>query len=259
MPHMEEIIKENLKAIEQEMNVNILYAAESGSRAWGVASPDSDYDVRFVYVRNIEEYLRLDPLRDVIEWCLDEVLDINGWDLKKALLGVKKSNPNLLEWVNSPIVYKQHAAWPAIRDQALAYASEKSLVCHYYGVAFSTYMEHLRGDKVRYKKYIYALRPLLCCLYVEHFHKPPVVEFHQLLMSLQEILPDDLIEAINSMLAIKVQHGEHDVLPSIPILQNFIAQECQRQKTMSEQLPVDHKRDYEPLNEVFLKLVKGQM
>ena len=255
MQNMEEIIKENLKAIENENQVTILYAAESGSRAWGVASPDSDYDVRFVYVRKVEEYLRLDSLRDVIEWCLDEVLDINGWDLKKALLGIKKSNPNLLEWVNSPIVYKKHAAWPAVRDLVLAYASEKSLVCHYYGTAYSTYMEHLRGDKVRYKKYIYALRPLLCCLYVEHFHQPPLVNFHELLTSLQEILPSDLTKAICSMLAIKVQHKEHDALPPIPILQNFIEQECQRQRNISEQLPDDHKKEYEPLNEVFRKLM----
>ena len=77
-------IQDNLRAIEAKQGVRILLAVESGSRAWGFASPDSDYDVRFIYVRKRDDYLRIDSLRDVIEWQLDEVLDINGWDLKKS-------------------------------------------------------------------------------------------------------------------------------------------------------------------------------
>lgn len=80
MRNIEEVIQEKLREIELRENVKVLYAVESGSRAWGVASPDSDYDVRFIYVRNQKDYLRLDEVRDVIEWQLDEVLDINGWD-----------------------------------------------------------------------------------------------------------------------------------------------------------------------------------
>lgn len=82
---MRNIILEKIKEIEEKENVRVIMAIESGSRAWGFASPDSDYDVRFVYVRQIEDYLRLDKVRDVIEWQLDDVLDINGWDVKKAL------------------------------------------------------------------------------------------------------------------------------------------------------------------------------
>ena len=80
------LIKQKLNEIEKIENVQIIMAVESGSRAWGFASPDSDYDVRFIYVREAEDYLKLKPLRDVIEWQLDEVYDISGWDLKKALL-----------------------------------------------------------------------------------------------------------------------------------------------------------------------------
>ena len=91
-------INEKLDEIEKKEHVKILHAVESGSRAWGFASPDSDYDVRFVYVRPMEDYLRLDEPRDVIEWQLDEVLDINGWDLKKALYQFAKGNATLFEW-----------------------------------------------------------------------------------------------------------------------------------------------------------------
>ena len=95
---MLETIKQKLNEIEKRENVRILHAVESGSRAWGFASPDSDYDVRFIYVREKEFYLRLDKTRDVIEWQLDDTLDINGWDLAKALTLLHRSNPTVFEW-----------------------------------------------------------------------------------------------------------------------------------------------------------------
>ena len=109
-------INEKLDEIERKEGVKILHAVESGSRAWGFASPDSDYDVRFVYVRPKEDYLRLDEPRDVIEWQLDEVLDINGWDLKKALGQFARGNATLFEWSESPVVYKTTAEWEKIRE-----------------------------------------------------------------------------------------------------------------------------------------------
>ena len=102
---MEKLICSKLHEIEKENNVKILLAVESGSRAWGFASPDSDYDVRFIYVRPKEDYLRLENVRDVIELPIDDVLDINGWDLQKTLRLLYKSNPTLFEWFSSPIVY----------------------------------------------------------------------------------------------------------------------------------------------------------
>lgn len=108
-------IQDNLDAIENQYGVKILLAVESGSRAWGFASPDSEYDVRFIYVHRPEEYLRIDTMKDVIEWQLDEVLDINGWDLRKALLAFGKGNPNVMEWANSPIIYRKAAEWDDLK------------------------------------------------------------------------------------------------------------------------------------------------
>ena len=113
---MKETILSELEKIEEQYGVRVLHAVESGSRAWGFASPDSDYDVRFVYVRPAADYLRLDEPRDVIEWKTDEVLDINGWDLKKALLAFAKGNPNIMEWANSPIIYRKAPEWDGIRE-----------------------------------------------------------------------------------------------------------------------------------------------
>ena len=88
-------IKDKLLEIEKTEHVKILLAVESGSRAWGFASPDSDYDVRFIYIRPKEDYLKLNEPKDVIEWQLDEVLDINGWDIKKALIQFRRKSSSL--------------------------------------------------------------------------------------------------------------------------------------------------------------------
>ena len=174
-------INEKLDEIEAKENVRILHAIESGSRAWGFASPDSDYDVRFVYVRRKEDYLKLNEPRDVIEWQLDEVLDINGWDLKKALLQFARGNATLFEWSGSPIVYRTTPEWEKITEVSKQYFSEKSAVYHYYGTANKTYHEYLTGNKVRYKKYFYALRPLMASMYIEEKHMAPPVLFDDLL------------------------------------------------------------------------------
>ena len=103
-----------------------------GSRAWGFASPDSDYDVRFLYVRTREDYLQLDPLRDVIEQPINDLLDINGWDLQKALRLMYKSNPTLFEWLKSPIIYIETEFADEMRRVMSDYFSVKhSLVLEY--------------------------------------------------------------------------------------------------------------------------------
>lgn len=103
---MRERVLEELTRLEQEHDVTVLYACESGSRAWGFASPDSDYDVRFVYVQQPDWYLRVDEPRDVLERPLTDELDLSGWELRKTLRLLRKSNPTLLEWLDSPLVYR---------------------------------------------------------------------------------------------------------------------------------------------------------
>ena len=118
-------------------------AVESGSRAWGFASPDSDYDVRFVYVRRLQDYLRLEKTKDVIEWQLDDVLDISGWDLKKALQLMHDSNPSIFEWCASPIVYKNSAAFKELKKIQKMYYSRKKNLYHYWHMASNNYQAYL--------------------------------------------------------------------------------------------------------------------
>ena len=201
---MKEQIQKALKQIESEHDCRILFAVESGSRAWGFASPDSDYDARFVYVRSVSDYLRLGKTRDVIEWQLDEELDINGWDLKKALRQFAKGNATLFEWSGSPIVYRTTEEWARIKEISKQYFSEKAAVYHYYGTANSTLQGYLLGDMVRYKKYFYALRPLLAARFIEEYHEAPPVLFDDLL---KMNLPEDLRQAIDELLEAKKKNG----------------------------------------------------
>lgn len=260
MRDIQKKIQENLDAIEQQNHVRILLAVESGSRAWGFASPDSDYDVRFIYMQEPKEYLRIDARKDTIEWQLDEVLDINGWDLKKALLAFAKGNPNIIEWANSPIIYRKAPEWDGIREIAMQYFSEKSALCHYYGTANNTYLSYLTGEQIRYKKYFYALRPLLCCRWIERYHEAPPMEFEKLLAlfdGTEADLDDQLLAAIRKLLSRKVVTEEKDLNPQMPAIIEFITEECRKQKEISDTAPDDHKHDYTALNECFRAVLGG--
>lgn len=158
---MEKIIVQKLHEIEEKEHVKILLAVESGSRAWGFASPDSDYDVRFLYVRTREDYLQLDPLRDVIEQPINDLLDINGWDLQKALRLMYKSNPTLFEWLKSPIIYMETEFADEMRRVMSDYFSVRHSLYHYISMAEGNYKKYLRTEMVKAKKYFYVLRPLL--------------------------------------------------------------------------------------------------
>ena len=111
---IQERIDSELITIEASENLTILLAVESGSRAWGFPSPDSDYDVRFVYLRPREYYLKLEKRKDVCEWVLDETLDINDWDFDKTLRLLRSSNPTLFEWICSPIIYRKHPVFDTL-------------------------------------------------------------------------------------------------------------------------------------------------
>ena len=247
-------IVEKLREIERRENVRILHAVESGSRAWGFASPDSDYDVRFVYARQRDDYLRIDEPKDFIEWHLDDVLDINGWDLKKVLLQFAKGNATIFEWSGSPVVYRTTEEWKRIAGVAMRYFSEKAAVCHYYGTANNTLHEYLMKETVRYKKYFYALRPLLAAIYIERCHTAPPVLFADLL---RMDIPGELRQATEELLAVKSVTTEAEELPHIPAVMDFITRETARQKGIAAAMPDDRNRDFSALNEVFREIVSA--
>lgn len=215
-------ITAELARIEAEEQVRILYACESGSRAWGFPSRDSDYDVRFIYVRTVDWYLSIYDKRDVIERPISDMLDINGWDLRKALNLFRKSNPPLLEWLRSPIVYQEsYSTAEAIRRIFPATFSPRSCMYHYLHMARGNYREYLQGEQVRVKKYFYVLRPILACRWIEKHNTMPPVEFHRLV---EDLLPEGstLREAVDRLLERKMAGEELDMGARIEPLSDFL-------------------------------------
>jgi predicted nucleotidyltransferase len=245
-------IEEKLKEIEQKENVKIIHCVESGSRAWGFASPDSDYDVRFIYVRPREFYLRLDKTRDVIEWQLDDTLDINGWDISKALSLLYKSNPTLFEWNGSPIIYKTTEQWQRIAHIINSYFVEKSGLYHYLSTAKSNYREYLKGETVRLKKYFYVLRPLLACKWILAEGTPPPMLFTDLM---EKYLDEEIKPDVEKLLDLKMNSPEIGEEKRFDRVNAYIDQSMADIEKMIAKLPKEEVRGWDELNEIFLSLL----
>ncbi|MBK5275551.1 MAG: nucleotidyltransferase domain-containing protein [Desulfuromonadales bacterium] len=221
---MQNTILANLEQIEQEQNVRILFAVESGSRAWGFASKDSDYDVRFIYLHPLEWYLSIRKQRDVIECPISGDLDISGWDLPKALGLFRKSNPPLLEWIGSPHVYlDRYGLADRLRELMADYYSPKRCMLHYLHMARGNFREYLKGETVRIKKYFYVLRPVLACLWIEKHNCMPPTEFDELYKD-AGLSPSISVE-IDRLLLRKIAGDELDMEPKIEVINAFLEQQ----------------------------------
>ena len=249
---MKETIQQKLNEIESQEGVRILHCVESGSRAWGFASPDSDYDVRFIYVRPVEHYLRLDKTRDVIEWQLDDTLDINGWDLQKALRLLHKSNPTLFEWNGSPIVYRTTDAWKQISEVIDKYFLEKAGLYHYLSTARSNYREYLKGETVRLKKYFSVLRPLLACRWILAEKTPPPMLFSTLM---DKYLDEAVKPDVQTLLRLKTETPELGEGKRMDRINDYLDQSIEEIEQIIDQLPPDEPRSWESLNSIFLNAV----
>jgi len=250
--YMEDIIKLKLKEIEEKEQVRIIYAVESGSRAWGFASPDSDYDVRFIYVRKKEFYLKLEKTSDVIEWQLDETFDINGWDLKKALQLLHHSNPTLFEWGNSPIVYQTTGEWDEIKKAFNSYFIIKTMLYHYISTATRCYYEYFKQDKVKLKKYFYVLRPILASHWILNKKTPPPILFDQLV---EEELEDDVKTVVEELVLKKKKSLESDYIERVAVLDQYIERNMNLIKETLKAMEKEDKKDYKELNNLFLKII----
>jgi len=244
-------IREQLREVERTEQVRIVYACESGSRAWGFPSQDSDYDVRFLYVRPVDWYLSIFDKRDVIERPISDRLDLSGWDLRKALNLFRKSNPPLLEWLQSPIVYLE--AWSTAeqtrRMSPLAF-SPRACLYHYLNMAKGNYREYLQGERVRIKKYFYVLRPVLACEWIERTNGMPPMAFDELL---GRLVPEgsDLREAVEALLARKRAGEELDLEPRIGPINDYLEERIAYFERTAPRMPTgDGQRD-ERLDELF--------
>ena len=248
-----EIIPGKLAQIERREDVRIIHCIESGSRAWGFASPDSDYDVRFIYVRPLEYYLRLEKTRDVIEWQLDDTLDINGWDLQKALRLLYSSNPTLFEWNSSPIVYRTTPEWAEISQVIGHFFQKKAGLHHYLSTAKKNYREYLRGETVKLKKYFYVLRPILACRWILEKQTPPPMLFSELA---EACLDEALVPAVAELLRLKMETPELGLGPRIDVINDYLDASIEELERTVQAIPGDGRVSWDALDRLFLKSVR---
>ncbi len=203
-------IDARLKQVEADHGSTVLLAVESGSRAWGFPSPDSDYDCRFIYARRRDDYLALTPPRDVIEFPTDAVLDVNGWDLAKALRLLLKGNAVVIEWLTSPFTY---AGTPAFREEAMELAqraARPAAVAHHYLHLGERQRRTFFADThaIPLKKMVYALRPAVALRWLRHHPGEAVAPMHFPTLVANSDLPAEVTAVIAELLARKAATRE---------------------------------------------------
>jgi uncharacterized protein len=247
-------IEARLTALASEEGVRLLLAIESGSRAWGFPSPDSDYDVRFIYVRPRRDYLALRPMRDVIERPIVDEIDLNGWDIRKALELMLKNNSVLSEWIESPIHYRDpHPIIARIAGLEDRYFDPHSYASHYANLgkgAVARWLE--QGGDIAVKRYFYALRPALAIrvLRLDPSRRPPMQL--QALMARAD-LPSTLCGEIDRLVELKAETREAGTVTRVEALETMIVDELSR----AAEVPARSVSDAfaREANELFLDLV----
>jgi uncharacterized protein len=259
---MKKHIMEVLQAIEREYDVKVLYACESGSRAWGFPSKDSDYDVRFLYVHKKEWYLSIDKGRDVLEVPspdaisipVDPLLDMSGWEITKALRLYRKSNPPFFEWLHASIVYYEKCSTVErlLRFEPHVFSPVTSLY-HYVSMAKRNFRAYLLKEQVDHKKYFTVLRPILAGKWMVAFHTVPPVEFQVLV---EAMVPEGEIKVtISRLISKKKERNEQKLEPKIDVLHEYAHNEIIQLEKVAKETTFMQTDQTESLNDLFRELL----
>ena len=254
-PEMRAAITQRLTDVEARHGVRVLYAIESGSRAWGFPSPDSDYDVRFLYVHPRDWYLSVNEARDVIEEGVDAMdFDVAGWDLRKTLRLFLKANPALWEWLVSPITYRDDGMLARrLREIAKSGYSPKALAYHYLHIADSNERKDIsKKATVKAKKYVYALRPLLALEWLAAHDTLPPMAMPEIMQGVE--LPDDVRAAIVALVEHKASTPEGAPVDRNPLLDEWMDESLERGRAFGDRAPV-RKTDKQELDALFREIV----
>lgn len=236
---MKNKIQNLLKQIEKDNDINIIFAIENGSRSWGMASKDSDFDVRFVFKRALNDYITLNPVKNVINFAFDKDLNpcetqgsliyISGFDIYKYLKLLLASNPTTIEWLNSPVVYYGDNNLP-LREYMKENFNQERLFKHYFSLFRHNYWEFIQQAKaITYKKYLYSMRGLLNAIYVYEFDKIPPIDLRMTVEEIKALIPDNVYKKLQEVIEIKSQGLERDVILRIPEFDAFFNIELQKE------------------------------
>ena len=250
---MTDQIKAHLKTLELERDIKILLAVESGSRAWGFPSPDSDYDVRIIYIHKQDWYLSIHDRKDTIDYFHGELLDINGWEIRKTLRLLRKSNATPFEWAQSPIIYSEEKGF---REQLLTLAEQffqpYHSFNHYLGIARNSYLKNQLSETIKLKKLFYVIRPVLAINWIRRYKTIPPMDIFNLMKVLER---EPVKTRIRELIDIKAQANEDYIYTMEPLLRDYLEDQFHR----IENTPFQDKReipDIELLNTFFRSLLK---
>lgn len=221
----------------------------------GFASNNSDWDVRFIYVHNYDWYLSIEEKKDNIEFILPNEIDLSGWELRKALLLYRKSNPPLLEWLRSPIIYKEDfSTADELRKNLKLFFNPKSCLYHYLHMARGNYESYFKEDIVRLKKYFYVLRPILACNWIEKTNSMAPMEFERTLNA--SIVGGELRNKIDDLLQEKKNGDELDKGDRIKLIDNYIEERLKYFQSYLENFEYDNRPNFDELNTIFRNTLK---
>ncbi len=229
---MKEKIKEICKNIEKQENIKIIFAIENGSRAWGMNSKNSDYDIRFVFVRPIRDYIQISKPKEVINCTFDKegkscppesaLIDISGFDIFKYVKLLSSSNPTTIEWLTTDIIYigKQNKVF---KNFALKNFNKTSLYHHYKSMCRKNYLKYIKsGDCITYKRYLYAYRGLINAKWIIHKKSIPPTIISETIENMKEIVPNSILIELKKIIELKSQGKEKDNIQNITILDNYL-------------------------------------
>ena len=252
---MTDKIQRVLETLEISQDIKILYAVESGSRAWGFASQDSDWDVRYIYIHKLDWYLQIEDKKDSFEKILPNNIDLAGWELKKTLKLFRKSNPPLLEWLRSPIVYLQKSSLvDKLHELSKEYFNPNSCVHHYLHMAEGNFREYLQSDIVRAKKYFYVLRPILACDWIRNTNTMAPMEFQKLMDS--QVTDTKVKSEIEKLLERKMIGQELDGEYKIQVLNDFLQEKINFYNDYAKSQGKKNQPDYKLLDELFKNIIE---
>ena len=248
-------IIQKLSETQDNYSVKIPLAIESGSRGWGFASPDSDYDCRFIYVNKKDWYISVFDKQDFIEYAADEVFDINGWDLKKVIVHILKSNAVIFEWLSSNEIYmKNEAVVKILLDLCNQFFNPIAVSHHYLSLAVNKYKEITIDEKIKLKKYFYILRPLANIKYIETYGKMPHMECYKTLSEID--IDNDILNEINRLSEQKKLVNESFVIPQSKLLLDYFDNEIKRQDSRLKEMKFNKNKDYNPADVAFRKIIE---
>ncbi|WP_341356477.1 nucleotidyltransferase domain-containing protein [Rossellomorea sp. y25] len=248
---MRRIILDDLRCIEREEEIKILYAVEAGSRAWGYHIDDSDYDVRFIYIRETTAYLNLQQTKDVIVKSTHHAIEFGGWDLSKALKLLRKSNPSLLEWLTDENVYIEHPTIEKIRKLRDQTFSPDRCLIHYYHMTKRNMEKCLKDDPNGTKKWMTIIRPWLACKWIMKYQTFPPNGINQMIDHLN--MYEDIKNTIISMVTSRVKGKEAHHLKH---MEEYLKEDLLKMDRALENLHSDHSYQWGGINETFISILE---